>query len=478
MPTRLRVLIVEDRSQDADLMIYELRRAGFQPDWQRVQEETAYVAILDTSLDLILADYHWPQFNALRALVLLRDRELDIPFIVVTGSQSEEAAVECMKQGATDYLLKDRLTRLGQAVFRAIELKHLRAEKRRAEEALRASEQNLRQLAENTSDLIARHTPEGIYVYASPASQVLFGRAPDELVGRSIFDLCHPDDTPTLAGAYQAAPEAPHALTITNRVRRLDGSYVWCETAHSRVPAFSDPSAVHIQTVARDVSERKHAEEFMKTSLREKEVLLREVHHRVKNNLQVISSLLKLQSQHIKDQRSLELFKESQNRVRSIALVHEKLYRRNDLARIDFAEYVRGLAAHLMRSCGVKTDSISLNVDAEPILLNVETAIPCGLVINELVTNSLRHAFPAGKGSIMIDFRRGIGDQLVLSVQDTGIGLPALIDTRNNDSLGWQLIHALADQLKANIEIGREAGTHVSLTFTESRYKAREWQTV
>jgi DNA-binding NtrC family response regulator len=154
MSAPLRLLILEDRPSDAELMLRELRRAGFTADWRRVDTETDFVAALDPAVDLILADYSLPQFNALQAPRLLQEHGLDIPFIIVTGSISEEVAVECMKQGAADYPLKDRMARLGQAVTHALEQKRLRGENRLSAEALRDSEARFRVIFEHANDAI------------------------------------------------------------------------------------------------------------------------------------------------------------------------------------------------------------------------------------------------------------------------------------------------------------------------------------
>ncbi|HEV3205018.1 MAG TPA: histidine kinase dimerization/phosphoacceptor domain -containing protein [Gemmataceae bacterium] len=348
MPTLpLRVLIVEDQPVDAELMLLELRRADYEPDWRRVETEADFLTQLDPGLDIILADYNLPQFSALRALDLLPARAPDTPFIVVTGSISEEVAVECMKQGATDYLLKDRLIRLGQAVTRALEQKRLRFERKRAEEQIKAS-------------------------------------------------------------------------------------------------------------------------------LKEKEVLLREIHHRVKNNLQIISSLLQLQSAYVESKHDLRIFRESQNRIKSMALIHQKLYQSQDLAKINLAEYIRSLARHLFQSFGIDSEAISLEISAQEVALGIDTAVPCGLIINELITNSLIHAFPAQKGRISIDFHRNQDNKFSLTVGDNGVGFPKTIDVRNPQSLGWQLIGALADQLGATVDITNGDPTAVTITFEELRYKERK----
>jgi PAS domain S-box-containing protein len=218
--------------------------------------------------------------------------------------------------------------------------------------------------------------------------------------------------------------------------------------------------------VLRDITERKRAEDQIKASLREKDVLLKEIHHRVKNNLQVISSLLYLQSRGVEDDQALEMFRDSESRVRSMALVHERLYQSPDLARIDFGEYIRSLANSLFRSYGINTNVIKLKIKVGDVLLGVDTAIPCGLIINELVSNSLKHAFPDGKaGEIRIELRSGDHGKFSLMVSDNGIGLPKYMDFRNTESLGLQLINTLVEQLEGTIELDRSGGTTFKIIF-------------
>lgn len=207
-------------------------------------------------------------------------------------------------------------------------------------------------------------------------------------------------------------------------------------------------------------------EEVLKASLREKEVLLKEIHHRVKNNLQVISSLLNLQSGTVTEPAMLAMFTESQNRIKSMALIHERLYQSKDLAKIDFSEYVRNLTNHLYRSYVANANLIKLNLHVENIHLNVDTAIPCGLMINELVSNALKYAFPHGqKGEIGISLARQPGEQLVLIVRDNGVGLPQDLDIKSSKSLGLKLVNILTKQLKGNLDYQVENGTVFKLTF-------------
>lgn len=218
--------------------------------------------------------------------------------------------------------------------------------------------------------------------------------------------------------------------------------------------------------------ERKRAEDQIKASLKEKEVLLKEIHHRVKNNLQIISSLLNLQSRYIDDQRVFELFRESQERIRSIALIHERLYRSRDLAEIDFAEYLQSLSANLFRSYGVKSNAVKLKVEVDGMRLSVDTAIPIGLIVNELVSNSLKHAFPSGrKGEIRIRLAANGDNSSTLIVSDNGIGFPHDLDLRNARSLGLQLVNMLVQQLDGTIELDRTNGTTFKIVFASAKQR-------
>jgi two-component sensor histidine kinase/CheY-like chemotaxis protein len=227
-----------------------------------------------------------------------------------------------------------------------------------------------------------------------------------------------------------------------------------------------------------EVAERKRAEAQLKASLREKEVLLRELHHRVKNNLQVVCSLLNLQSRYVDDRRALEMFKECQGRVRSMALIHQKLCQSDNLARIDLGHHVRDLATNLMRAHGIESSQLALEVAVEDAVLSLDTVVPATLLLHELISNVLKHAFPDGRrGSLRIELRPetpdAAGKRFYMMVRDDGTGLPAELDFRNASSLGLQLICALADQLEGTLTVSGANGTTVTLTFRDVRYKER-----
>ncbi|MDO8872489.1 MAG: histidine kinase dimerization/phosphoacceptor domain -containing protein [Methanoregula sp.] len=233
------------------------------------------------------------------------------------------------------------------------------------------------------------------------------------------------------------------------------------------------------------ITERKRAEEALKKShdeleqrvkertaqltvlLNEREILVKEVHHRVKNNFQIIISLLNLQSRYITDEKNLNSFKESQNRIRAMALVHEKLYRSADLSKLDLDNYIRFLANNLFQFYGMAGKGITITMDIRDIFLTIDTAIPLGLIINELVSNSLKHAFPDGRnGEISLAIRRE-NALLAIEYKDNGIGIPGDLDWRNAESLGLRLVCTLVEQLDGTIELDRSAGTAFTIIVKE-----------
>lgn len=217
-----------------------------------------------------------------------------------------------------------------------------------------------------------------------------------------------------------------------------------------------------------DVAQRRRVEEQLHASLQHKEGLLKEIHHRVKNNLQVISSLLALQADYIQNPQALEAFQDSQHRIRSMALIHEKLYQSESIVGIDFAEYIQHLTTHLFRSYRVDPRLIRLNTDLAGVLLSVDTAIPCGLIVNELVSNCLKHAFPAGRsGEIRLALRMGPEGGVVLVVGDNGVGFPPGLNFSHAASLGLQLVRILTEQLDGTLTLEQQAGTTITLTFAE-----------
>ena len=215
-----------------------------------------------------------------------------------------------------------------------------------------------------------------------------------------------------------------------------------------------------------NVTERVRAGEKIKASLAEKEVLLKEIHHRVKNNLQVINSLINLQTERIRDEESLYIFEKCKNRINSIALVHEKLYESEDLANINFGEYVRTLTTQMFSACPPRLSAVRLEINASDVFLKINQAIPCSLIINELVMNAMKYAFPQDQeGEIVIEFKSTNKGKITLVVADNGVGLPDNFDMNKSETLGMQIINAFVKKLNGSIEINRSSGSKFTIQF-------------
>jgi two-component sensor histidine kinase len=248
-------------------------------------------------------------------------------------------------------------------------------------------------------------------------------------------------------------------LSTANRIE--GGLAVWGPDLRPEdmptLSVFASQVGITVENVRLYTAERQRAEE--------NEVLLKEVHHRVKNNLQVVSSLLRLQSSHFDDARIVEAFAESQDRIRSMSLVHEKLYQSADLAQIDFGDYVRDLAVQLLETYCASADGVSLAVEVEDIALDIDQAISCGLILNELLSNAIKHAFPGERtGDVRVEMRARAG-QISLLVSDNGVGLPDDLDVEQSDSLGLELVHALTQQLDGTLNVENRDGCTVSILF-------------
>jgi PAS domain S-box-containing protein len=271
---------------------------------------------------------------------------------------------------------------------------------------------------------------------------------------------------------YEAVLRGEHQYFETKMIDRQN-NVVWREIFLN--PIFDElGNLVEVAGIGLDITEKKLANEKIRNSLQEKEVLLKEVHHRVKNNLQVISSILNLQSSYVKDQSTLNILKESQDRIKSMAFIHESLYQTKDFSSINFSEYVVNLAQNLLHSYSSIEHEIKLNLDIQNVFLNLDLAIPCGLIINEIVSNALKYAFVDKKEGAEIMIKMHIkGESLNLEIRDNGVGLPKHIDYRNTESLGLQLVVTLVDQLNGKIELDCTKGAHYSILFKQNQVKNR-----
>ncbi|HEY9653749.1 MAG TPA: histidine kinase dimerization/phosphoacceptor domain -containing protein, partial [Coleofasciculaceae cyanobacterium] len=336
-----------------------------------------------------------------------------------------------------------------------------------------------RQRAEQELELqavVTRNMPGGIcliratdwvIVYANPKFEQLFGYDSGELNGKPMSVLNYEDDhTIGLETTKQIIDEIETHGEVTYEVHNIkkDGTPFWCRATSSK---FDHPEygTVYV-AVQHDITEQKQAEKLIKASLKEKEVLLKEIHHRVKNNLQIVTSFLQMQSRRTQEIQALEILRDSKNRIASIALVHEKLYRSENLANINFGQYIPDLTTHLFDTYNISSDTVKLKINVADISLPIDRAIPCGLIINELVSNSLKYAFPHNRhGKIQMDFYSNPDDTLTLTIRDNGIGIPEEFDIETTHSLGLTLVQGLVEQLEGTFELVRNRGTEFKITF-------------
>ena len=379
-----RVLLIDDNPADRDLLARHLYRTFEAIECVQIfRRQDFEAALAQGGFDVVITDYQLQWADGLWILHQCLQSYPDIPVIMFTDSGSEEVAVEGMKAGLSDYVLKSHPTRLAITVQESLEKAQLQRAQREAEAALKHAKDTLeRTVEERTAEL--------------------------------------------------------NALTAELRADIAQRQQIEQELRDSRAR--------------------------LQAALQEKEVLLAEVYHRIKNNLQIISSLLDLQAETVADPQVRALFEDSQQRIQAVALLHESLSQTKNMARIPAAEYVNRLSTQVFQAYAPPGDRVTLKIQADPIWIDVRNAVPCGLLVNELLSNSLKYAFPGDQGGeITITLRATSEGQMVLIVRDTGVGFPASLDFRHTDSLGLQLVCLLTKQLGGTIELDRASGTQWTL---------------
>ncbi|MDF1526127.1 MAG: PAS domain S-box protein [bacterium] len=346
-------------------------------------------------------------------------------------------------------------------------------EKKKTMAAITESEEKFRTAFITSPDSVnINRLEDGKYVDINEGFSQITGYTREEVMGRTSIELgiwVDPQDREKFADGLK---QKGYVNNLESKFRAKDGSILEGLMSAKLLNLKQEP---HILSITRDITELKKAEEALikseeqlRASLGEKEILLKEIHHRVKNNLQVISGLLDLQAHHINDPMGREIYKESQNRVITMALIHEELYQSVNLGQVDFDDYIRNLCENLMISYGADRKQINLDISTEKTSMVVDTAIPCGLIINELMTNALKHAFPdKRKGTISLSFRQLKNKNYMLTVSDNGIGMPGKVDINKTTSLGMQLITVLVGQLGGTLKLNRREGTSFTIKFKE-----------
>jgi len=333
-----------------------------------------------------------------------------------------------------------------------------------SEELLKQSESRLSGILSSMVDLLFAFDKEGRFTFYHSGAEAALFFPPEQFMGKKHVEVMPPHINELFAKAFKKVSKGQ--VVDYEYWFDLDEGIRWFSVKLS--PMFLDGEFIGAVAVVRDITERKQAEEKIKASLAEKEVLLKEIHHRVKNNLQIISSLLNLQSGYIKDKKTIEVFKNSQERVLAMALIHEKMYQSKDLSKINFREYINSLITSLYDSYYLEPGQVELKTQIEDVALDIETAIPLGLILNELISNSLKHAFPDHhRGELRINLKESDDKEYdyTLIVGDNGVGFPGGMDFQNSGGLGMVLVQSLVKKLKGVIDINRKDGTTFTITF-------------
>jgi PAS domain S-box-containing protein len=356
--------------------------------------------------------------------------------------------------------------------------------------------ERFRALVEASAQIVWTTNASGEVVEDSPSWRAFTGQTVEQSRGWGRADAIHPDDRIALRERWQDAVAAPRVQEGEYRIRHASGEWRW--TAARAVPLIDAQGTLRGWVMSNtDITERRRAadqvrlveaerEKFfielaqlnaeleqrvqartseLSASLREREVLLQEVHHRVKNNLQVISSLINMQMRKLETDTDRNALEECQTRVQAIALIHEQLYQSRDYANVPFSEYTKTLVNNVFRAMGISPGSVKLDLAIDNVAVPVDKAIPCGLLLNELITNSLKHAFKDGRsGELRVELARN-DDRIRLAVKDNGIGLPAGLDVRGGKSLGLRLVNTLVRQLRGTLDIADRGGACFELSF-------------
>lgn len=514
----MKILVVDDNEENLYLMEVMLKNRGYEVLLSRNGVE-ALEKLKHETVDLIISDILMPKMDGYK---LCREIKMDeklknIPFIFYTATYTSKADEKfALGLGADRFIIKpeepdvflkiiselipeatkkrsaekkgfemDNETFLkiyNERLIHKLENKILKLQetnqalkkennkRKKLMKKLEKSEKNYRELVETINDVIFILDKKGTVKYISPVIGRISDYQQDDIIGQDFAHFVHPDDVDELNASMHRTLSGdiePSEFRIYDK----NGDIRYVRT--SSRPFMSESRILGLRGVMVDITQRKCAEEEIKKSLKEKEVLLSEIHHRVKNNLQIISSLLHLEEMSVGKKDVMDVLKECEGRVKSMSMVHEKLYQTHSFTHIKFKDYIEKLISDILYSYGIPPETIKTDLDLEDININLDTAIPLGLIINELVTNSVKYAFPQShKGNIIIKLTQ-LNDHIELIVADDGIGLPETIDPGNTKTLGLQLMKNLTEQLDGQISVDNSQGTEFKIIFKELQYKKR-----
>ncbi len=460
-----RILIVED-----DLIIAEdnkkiLIGLGYDVTAIAVSGDDALAKITLEMPDLVLMDIKLKgEMDGTEAAARIR-AEFNIPVVYVTAYADELTLQKIKQTEPYGLIVKPFETQELKGVIENAIYKH------EMENKVRQSEAFFKAIVAASPHGIQLSDLDGKITFSNLAHQQILGMSEKEIVGKYVWDFVASEEgTRATQKTYKKIiedrpkPEVYYNQNLTSDGRTIEVMINWNYITDAK------GNVTGLGSFITDITDLKRANDLIKKSLHEKELLLKEIHHRVKNNLQIIHSLLNLQAQHINADAPLEMFRQSQNRVRSMALLHEQLYRSEDLAKVDFGKYIRELTNNLYRVYDIDPKKIVTQFTSEKVTLSIDLAVPCGLAVNELISNALKYAFPSdfqNKGKIEVKLHYRDDEAIELIVKDNGIGLPENFDPHESQSLGLRLVHLIVeDQLRGELHIERTQGTQFTIIFT------------
>jgi PAS domain S-box-containing protein len=474
LSSSIKILLIEDNPGDARL-IHEYLKSdkNFHHEIQWVTSLNEINSYKDQKPDIILLDLNLPESIGIETFDIVQSRFPDLPIIVQTGLNDELTGYSAVSKGAQDYLIKGNFSGplLIKSLQYGIERNNL-VNKIQLEKLKHEREEIISEIFENASVAIYRTTSKGEFLVVNAAMIKMFGY--DSV---QEFKLVNAND---LYGNLEARKKFKSLLeekkVITDYEEILikkDKSLI--TTLESCKIVDDGKGNIYYEGFIEDISKRKEAEAALSDSLKEKEVLLRELYHRTKNNMQVISSLLGIKADLINDESVKSILNDMGGRIRTIALVHQKLYQSKNLSRIDLGDYIKDLSNLLMDSYSSLSGRVSLNLNLENVNVLIDTAIPCGLIINELITNAMKYAFPGNiGGEINISLFKANDDLITLIISDNGIGIPSSKDIFSGETLGIQLLTSIVEhQLLGKIEFELSKGVSCTISFKDSQYIER-----
>jgi PAS domain S-box-containing protein len=457
-PRASRVLLVEDDPGTAELMRRSLQRAGYPVEIAAGVQAGLEALRGKGAFDALLLDYQLPDGEPWQVADAAHACVPEVPVVFVTGMSGEDLAIEALRRGFADYVKKtaDFWNELPTVLERVARLSRIKGRLNETDALMRA-------VVEQSSDLVAVCGGDGMLVYLSPACLGLLGKHSGDLVGSSWTEIVAPEDRSVLLGMHAGLDENP-AQTATLRCCRKNGSLAWME---ARVALLqSAPGAERrIVLTLHDVTAQREHERQIQSSLEEKEALLREIHHRVKNNLQVVQSLLKMSARKLPDCDARLAVESTVERVHAMSMVHERLYQMPSLSALRLGDYLSDIFAGSIQAYSLAPSQVQLKLDVEEILLPLDRAVPFALLANELLSNSFKHGFPGNRrGTIAVSVHRMDG-AIHMIIEDDGVGLPANFNPANSNSMGLKLAANLAHQLGGRLEFSSGHGCRVEADF-------------